>query len=137
MILFLLATSLLVTCGGMWTLVKPDPVCVAVNGFRDLSNKPIFSRSSHKSADTDKNYHGDIRFPFFLALSHPQFLTHQTVVNTLYRRHAGRNDCTFCNQAMDLLRNGIATAVDYIERPLFYILRMSDFCYLHPSTPAR
>lgn len=38
---------------------------------------------------------------------------------------------------MDLLRNGFATAVDYIERPLFYILRMSDFCYLHPSTPAR
>lgn len=38
---------------------------------------------------------------------------------------------------MDLLRNGVATAVDYIERPLFYILRMSDFCYLHPSTPVR
>lgn len=37
---------------------------------------------------------------------------------------------------MDLLRNGVATAVDYIERSLFYILRMSDFCYLHPSTPA-
>lgn len=37
---------------------------------------------------------------------------------------------------MDLLRNGIATAVDYIERPLFYILRMSDFCYLHFSTVA-
>lgn len=37
---------------------------------------------------------------------------------------------------MDLLRNGFATAVDYIERPLFYILRMSDFCYLHPSTAA-
>lgn len=38
---------------------------------------------------------------------------------------------------MDLLRNGAAAAVDYIERPLFYILRMSDFCYLHPSAPAR
>lgn len=37
---------------------------------------------------------------------------------------------------MDLLRNGFASAVDYIERPLFYILRMSDFCYLHPSTTA-
>lgn len=37
---------------------------------------------------------------------------------------------------MDLLRNGVATAVDYIERPLFYILRMSDFYYLHPSTAA-
>lgn len=38
---------------------------------------------------------------------------------------------------MDLLRNAGAAAVDYIERPLFYILRMSDFCYLHPSAPAR
>lgn len=37
---------------------------------------------------------------------------------------------------MDLLRNGFTTTVDYIERPLFYILRMSDFCYLHPSTAA-
>lgn len=38
---------------------------------------------------------------------------------------------------MDLLRNGGASAVDYIERLLFYILRMSDFCYLHPSAPVR
>lgn len=38
---------------------------------------------------------------------------------------------------MDCLRNGTGTAVDYIESLLFYILRMSDFCYLHPSTPAR
>jgi len=37
---------------------------------------------------------------------------------------------------MDCLRNGTGTAVDYIESLLFYILRMSDFCYLHPSTPA-
>lgn len=38
---------------------------------------------------------------------------------------------------MDCLRNGTSTAVDYIERLLFYILRMSDFCYLHPSTAAQ
>lgn len=38
---------------------------------------------------------------------------------------------------MDCLRNGTGTAVDYIEGLLFYILRMSDFCYLHPSTAAR
>lgn len=37
---------------------------------------------------------------------------------------------------MDCLRNDTAPAVDYIEGLLFYILRMSDFCYLHPSTPA-
>lgn len=34
------------------------------------------------------------------------------------------------------MRNGTGTSVDYIESLLFYILRMSDFCYLHPSTPA-
>lgn len=38
---------------------------------------------------------------------------------------------------MDCLRNGTGTTVDYIESLLFYILRMSDFCYLHPSTPAQ
>lgn len=38
---------------------------------------------------------------------------------------------------MDCLRNGTSTAVDYIESLLFYILRMSDFCYLHPSTAAQ
>lgn len=38
---------------------------------------------------------------------------------------------------MDRLRNGAGTTVDYIESLLFYILLLSDFCYLHPSTAAR
>lgn len=54
-----------------------------------------------------------------------------------HRRHTGLNYWPFFNKAMDCLRNGAGTAVDYIESLLFYILRMSDFCYLHPSTPAR
>lgn len=54
-----------------------------------------------------------------------------------HRRHTGLNYWPLFNKAMDCLRNGAGTAVDYIESLLFYILRMSDFCYLHPSTPAR
>lgn len=49
----------------------------------------------------------------------------------------GLNYWPLFNKAMDCLRNGSGTAVDYIESQLFYILRMSDFCYLHPSTAAR
>lgn len=48
----------------------------------------------------------------------------------------GLNYWPLFNKAMDRLRNGTGTTVDYIESLLFYILRMSDFCYLHPSTLA-
>lgn len=73
-----------------------------------------------------------------LTLSYPQFLTHQTLLScTLHRPYTRLNYWSFFNKAMDCLRNGTSAAVDYIESLLFYILRMSDFCYLHPSTPAR
>lgn len=76
--------------------------------------------------------------PSLLTLSYPQFLTHQTLLWwTLRWRCTGLNYWSLFNKAMDCLRNCTGTAVDYIESLLFYILRMSDFCYLHPSTPAR
>lgn len=96
----------------------------------------LWKCSSHTSVTTDRTT-WNIRVPSLLPLSHPQLLTHQTVATTLHRQLAPQNYCTFCNKTMDLLRNGFTTAVDYIERLLFYILRMSDFCYLHPSTAAR
>lgn len=37
---------------------------------------------------------------------------------------------------MDRARRSTSTAVDYIESLLFYILRLSNFCDLHPSTAA-
>lgn len=74
------------------------------------------------------------------ALSYAQFLTHQTLLScTHHRRYTGLNYWPLFNKAMDCLRNGTGTAVDYIESPVVLYpanVRFLLFTSLNSCTPA-